>query len=47
MDELGTAAFAASPFAMGDLLEVEEASPEELVHIAERTGVDLRRFEAE
>lgn len=47
VDELGTAAFSASPFAMSDLLAVDEASPEELVRIAECEGVDLRRFEAE
>lgn len=47
MDEFGTAAFTASPFAMVDLLEIEDAVPEELVRIAEREGMDLMRFEAE
>lgn len=47
LDEFGTAAFAVSPFAMGDLLEVEDASPEELVRIAEREGMDLARFAVE
>lgn len=45
MDDAGTATFVASPLAMADLVAVESASPEELIRMAEQTGMDLRRFE--
>ena len=32
--------------AIADLSEVEEASPAELIQIAEREGIDLRKYEA-
>ncbi|WP_019239810.1 MULTISPECIES: hypothetical protein [Enorma] len=46
IDETGPAAFVGSPWAMADVVALEEADPEELVREAERRGWDLRRFEA-
>lgn len=43
-DATGAAAFGASPFAEMDLFEIEAASPDELVRMAEDHGVDWRRF---
>ncbi|OUN85033.1 hypothetical protein [[Collinsella] massiliensis] len=45
IDETGPAAFVGMPWAMADVVALEEADPEELVREAERRGWDLRRFE--
>ena len=45
IDDTGSAMFAASPWAVMDLTDLEHASARELVHEAERRGWDLRRFE--
>lgn len=46
MDRAGTAAFNGFPWAMGDVVALEDATPEELVAEAERQGLNLTRFEA-
>ena len=47
VEDAGTAAFSGSPFAMGDVVALESASPEELIRKAESQGWDLTRFAAE
>ncbi|MCR5202813.1 MAG: hypothetical protein K6D02_06995 [Lachnospiraceae bacterium] len=44
MDEYGTA-MGNFPMATMDLVEVENASPEELVDMAMNEGIDLRKYE--
>lgn len=44
LDYCGTAMFSGFPFAVLDVADIERASGEELCRIAERLGVDLRRF---
>lgn len=44
MDYFGTAVMGGSVLATPELLEVEEASLDELVQIAQRAGIDLSRF---
>ena len=46
IDDTGSAMFAASPWAVMDLSDLERAPAEELVREAEHRGWDLRRFEA-
>lgn len=46
IDYCGTAMFAGFGTAMLDVVEVERADGYELIRIAERLGVDVRRFEA-
>lgn len=46
IDETGPAAFSGSPWAIVDVVALEDAGPQELVREAERRGWDLRRFEA-
>ncbi len=46
IDETGPAAFVGSPWAMADVVALEDAAPEELAREAERRGWDLRRFQA-
>ena len=46
IDETGPAAFVGMPWAMADVVALEEADPEELVCEAERRGWDLHCFEA-
>lgn len=41
LDYCGTAAFSGMPAAMGDMVEIEHASPSELIAIAERFGLEL------
>ena len=41
MDYVGTAAFGGFPAAFGDLAEIENASRDELIIIAERLGFDV------
>lgn len=43
-DYCGTAMFSGFPVAVLDVADIERASGEELCRIAERLGVDLRRF---
>ena len=43
-DYFGTAAFSGMPMAMMDLSRVENASPEELVRIAQKNGFDLTKY---
>lgn len=43
-DYFGTAAFSGLPMAMMDLSRVENASPEELVRIAQKNGFDLTKY---
>lgn len=44
MDDMGSAMYGGFPMAVIDLSEVECASPEELIRIAQRKGYDLRRY---
>lgn len=44
LDYCGTAMFSGFPVAVLDVADIERASGEELCRIAERLGVDLRRF---
>lgn len=44
LDYSGTAAFSGFPAALLDVADIERASGYELCRIAERLGVDLRRF---
>ena len=46
LDYCGSAMMGGFPGALVDVADVERASGEELCRIAERLGVDLRRFEA-
>lgn len=46
MDYYGTAMTGGAWPAITDLSDVEDASPQELIRIAEREGIDLRRYEA-
>ena len=46
LDYCGTAMFAGFGPAMLDVVEEERADGYELIRIAERLGVDVRRFEA-
>lgn len=41
LDYCGTASFAGMPAAMGDVTEIESASPSELLAIAQRLGIRL------
>lgn len=43
-DYFGTAAFSGLLMAMMDLSRVENASPEELVRIAQKNGFDLTKY---
>ena len=43
-DYCGTAAFGGMPAAMVDVWDIQSASPSELIRIAERLGIDVRRF---
>ena len=47
IDYYGTAAFSGMPAAMMDVFDVENASPEELVELARRAGLNLRDYEEE
>lgn len=44
LDYSGTAMMSGFPAAMLDVVDVERADGEELCHMAEDLGVDLRRF---
>ena len=44
MDYFGTAMFSASPLAVLDLAKVERASDMEIVEMAKRNRVDLRKY---
>ena len=44
LDYCGTAAFGGFPAAILDVVDVERAGGQELCRMAERLGVDLRRF---
>ncbi len=44
LDYCGTAMFAGFPAAVLDVADVECASGEELCRMAERLGIDLRKF---
>jgi hypothetical protein len=44
MDEYGTAMEAGNELAMVDLIEVENASPEELIQIAKELEIDLSLY---
>ena len=46
MDYYGTAMTGGQWPAIADLSEVENASPEKLIRIAERDRIDLRKYEA-
>lgn len=43
-DVIGPAAFVGLPFALGDVAALDGAGPEELLDIARREGIDLRRY---
>lgn len=43
-DYFGTAAFSGLPMAMMDLSRLLNASPEELVRIAQKNGFDLNKY---
>lgn len=44
MDYYGTAMFGGFPMAVMDLSKVECASDDELIRMAEKNGVDLRKY---
>lgn len=44
-DYFGTAASNGFPAAMIDVFDVDKASPQELVKIAQRAGINLKEFE--
>ena len=44
-DYYGTAMFGGFPMAVMDLSKVERASNEELVRMAQKNGIDLRKYE--
>lgn len=44
LDYCGTAMMSGFPAALLDVVDIERASGEELCRIAEKLGVDLRRF---
>lgn len=44
IDYFGTAMFGASPLAMMELSRVENATGDELIHIAENNGFDLNKY---
>lgn len=46
VDHYGTAMIGGQWPAIADLSGVEDASPEELIQIAEREGIDLSEYEA-
>lgn len=46
LDYCGSALFSGFPAAVIDIADIEAADGYELCQIAERLGVDLRRFEA-
>ena len=43
-DYFGTAAFSGFPMAVADLSKVQNASPEQLVTIAQKNGFDLTKY---
>lgn len=43
-DYFGTAAFSGFPMAVTDLSKVQNASPEQLVTIAQKNGFDLTKY---
>ena len=45
LDYCGTAMFSGFPAAVLDVIGIEQADGYELCQIAERLGIDLRRFE--
>ena len=45
LDYCGSAMFAGFPAALVDVIDIERADGIELCRIAERLGIDLRRFE--
>lgn len=44
LDHCGTAAIGGFPAAWLDVIDLESASPEDLLKAAERLGIDPRRF---
>lgn len=44
LDYCGTAMFSGFPVVVLDVADIERASGEELCRIAERLGIDLRKF---
>ncbi len=46
LDYCGTATFSGFPAAVLDVVNIEQTDGYELCQIAERLGIDLRRFEA-
>lgn len=46
LDYYGTATFSGFPAAVLDVVNIEQTDGYELCQIAERLGIDLRRFEA-
>lgn len=46
LDYCGTATFSGFPVVVLDVVNIEQADGYELCQIAERLGIDLRRFEA-
>jgi hypothetical protein len=47
MNYYGTAAYSGMPAAMMDVINVENASPEELIELAEDAGFDLEDYDDE
>ena len=43
-DYYGTAMFSGFPMAVMDLSEIKRLSPQELVRLAEKNGIDLRKY---
>ncbi len=44
IDYYGSAAFVGSPFAMGVVIAMDDASPERLIHRAEHEGIELHKY---
>ncbi len=44
MDYYGTAVFSANPFAMVDVIDVENAGEAKLIRMAREAGFDLSRY---
>jgi hypothetical protein len=44
MDDYGTAMFSGFPMAVVELSQVENASPQALIDMAERRGIDLSEY---
>ena len=44
IDYYGSATFVGSPYAFGDVVAMEDATPEQLIQRAEDEGIDLHKY---